>query len=316
MAGVIGRVAPWRQTAWDWRAAGNLIGGGSGTGLLVVAAIAAGPTYPVQALLGMGLVGAGLLCVWAEIGRPWRAFNVFRHARTSWMTREALLAPLLFAAGLSAVVSGSRWLAWVTAAFALAYLYCQARMLHAGRGIPAWRHGYVIALMMITGMTEGAGWCVLLQATLDARAMPPWHSRSMPEWLSWLLVVLLIARTGVFAGYRTALARSGAPRNTLAVLERVKLPLTLFDLAAAMAVVAGTVLLTEAELLGRPGVDMRSWIGPLSSIPAAAGLLAVLSGWWLKFTIVVRAAFNQGFALPRMPDRGSGSIGPAVKPGW
>ena len=34
MTGVIGRIAPWRQTAWDWRAAGNFIGGGSGTGLL------------------------------------------------------------------------------------------------------------------------------------------------------------------------------------------------------------------------------------------------------------------------------------------
>jgi hypothetical protein len=30
---------------------------------------------------------------------------------------------------------------------------------------------------------------------------------------------------------------------------------------------------------------------------------------------VVRAAFNQGFALVRLPNRGSGA-GPAAKPGW
>ncbi len=125
MAGAIDRVAPWRQTAWDWRAVGNFIGGGSGTGLLVVAAIAAGPTYPAQALIGMVLVCAGLLCVWLEIGRPWRALNVFRHVHTSWMTREALLAPLLLAVGVSAVISGGSILAWMAAALALAYLYCR-----------------------------------------------------------------------------------------------------------------------------------------------------------------------------------------------
>lgn len=293
MSGVIGRVAPWRQTAWDWRAAGNFIGGGSGTGLLLVAAIAAGPSYPIQALLGMALVGAGLLCVWAEIGRPWRALNVFRNAHTSWMTREALLAPLLFAAGIGAVVSGDRLLAWVAAALALAYLYCQARMLHAGRGIPAWRHPYVIPLLMITGCTEGAGWCVMTQSLLDARAMP--------GWLPWLLAGLLVARLLIYVVYRSALARTGAPRYALAVLEEFGRRFAVLD-AAAAALIVGTALASAGGSAAIAGL--------------LAGLLAVLAGGLLKFTIVVRAAFNQGFALPRLPDRGSGSIGRAVKPGW
>ena len=289
MTGVIGRVAPWRQIAWDWRAAGNFIGGGSGTGLLVVAALVAAPTYPIQALIGMALVGAGLLCVWAEIGRPWRALNVFRHAHTSWMTREAMMAPLLFAAGISAVVFGGRLLAWITAALALGYLYCQARMLHAGRGIPAWRHQYVIPLLLITGCTEGAGWYVMTQTLLDARAMP--------GWVPWLLAGLLLARLLIYSVYHSTLARTGAPRNTLAVLNDFARTLAALDVAALAVIVASALLPARGSLV-------------------IAGLLAALAGWLLKFTIVVRAAFNQGFALPRLPDRGSGPIGPAVRPGW
>jgi len=36
-----GRITPWHQNNWDWRAAGNFIGGGSGTGLLFFATLAA-----------------------------------------------------------------------------------------------------------------------------------------------------------------------------------------------------------------------------------------------------------------------------------
>jgi phenylacetyl-CoA:acceptor oxidoreductase 26-kDa subunit len=290
MASVIGRIAPWRQSAWDWRAAGNFIGGGSGSGMLLIAAPLAGPAYPALTLLGMGLVCAGLLCVWAEIGRPWRALNVFRHARTSWMTREALLAPFVFAAGCGAVAFGAWPFPWITAALALAYLYCQARMLNAGRGIPAWRHAQVVPLILITGCTEGAGWCVLTLVLLQPSAMP--------GWLPWLLAAVLIARLLLFASYRRALVRTGAPRKALAVLKDFERPLIALDVAAAILVIGGAQMPAAGWLM------------------AIAGLLAVLAGWALKLTIVVRAAFNQGFALPQLPDRGFGSIRSAVQPGW
>jgi len=37
---------------------------------------------------------------------------------------------------------------------------------------------------------------------------------------------------------------------------------------------------------------------------AIAGLAAALAGAWLKFTLVTRAGFNQGFALAHLPVRG------------
>jgi phenylacetyl-CoA:acceptor oxidoreductase subunit 2 len=48
----------------------------------------------------------------------------------------------------------------------------------------------------------------------------------------------------------------------------------------------------------------------------AAGLMMVAGGWMLKYTLVRRAAFTQGLALLRLPVRGGGPAGPAVKPGW
>jgi phenylacetyl-CoA:acceptor oxidoreductase subunit 2 len=49
---------------------------------------------------------------------------------------------------------------------------------------------------------------------------------------------------------------------------------------------------------------------------AVAGLCVTAGGAVLKFILVTRAGFNQGFALTHTPVRGSGNVGPAVKPGW
>jgi phenylacetyl-CoA:acceptor oxidoreductase subunit 2 len=43
-------------------------------------------------------------------------------------------------------------------------------------------------------------------------------------------------------------------------------------------------------------------------VPAAAplaGAAALATGWWLKYALVTRASFNQGFALPHLPVRGT-----------
>ncbi len=56
-----GRVTPWHQTSWDWRAAGNFIGGGSGTGLLFFATLAAGSVdnYRIMVLVALAFIGGG-----------------------------------------------------------------------------------------------------------------------------------------------------------------------------------------------------------------------------------------------------------------
>jgi phenylacetyl-CoA:acceptor oxidoreductase subunit 2 len=61
-----------------------------------------------------------------------------------------------------------------------------------------------------------------------------------------------------------------------------------------------------------------SLIAPMPLVPAAvAGLAMVAAGAWLKFAVVTRAAFTQGFSIPFMPVRGRASTAAAadVRPG-
>jgi phenylacetyl-CoA:acceptor oxidoreductase 26-kDa subunit len=277
-------IKPRRQTNWDWRAAGNFIGGGSGTGLLLFSAITAvgGAFYPLLFLAGLGLVGAGLLCVWMEIGRPLRALNVFRHAQTSWMTREALVAPVLFLCGAAAAWTGGT--AWLCAAalLALLFLYCQARIVRAAKGIPAWRAQASVPLFVVTGLTEGAG---LLAAVLSASGV------KQPPWLAVALLALLAVRIWAWRAYRQELRTSKTPNQALAALDKADLSFSWTGHAAVATLLFATLV---------PGGSNGTWMIGI------AGALAVAGGWLLKYTVIVRASYNQGYALARVPVRGSG----------
>jgi len=272
---------PWQQAHWDWRAAGNFICGGAGSGLLVFAALSGVPDPGLSGLIlgGLALVWLGLFCVWLEIGRPWRALHVVFNPRTSWMSREALTAMLLFPAALAAATIMPGLLP-VTAALALFFIFCQGRMLRASRGIPAWREPLVVPLIAVTGLTEGAG-LFFFSALL--------HQAGTPGLLT-LFGALLLARVLLWLAYRKRLARQAAPR-ALAALDRAGrwlqiagalLPLTLI---AAIAIGA-----TPAAL------------APL--LAASAGFMAVLAGSFMKYTLITRGSFNQGFALVHLPVRG------------
>ncbi len=284
------RIAPWRQTYWDWRAAGNFIFGGTGTGTLVYAAVIPGAP-PILGPLGAAFVTCGLLCVWFEIGRPWRALNVFLRPRTSWMSREALIAPWLIATGALEAVPRFAALRIVAGLLALAYLYCQARMLNAARGLPAWRHPRAVPLMVVTGLTEGAGVGVLV-GSLAAPAI------AAATWVAWPLAGFLALRIVAVSAYRRGLSRDGAPQNLLRDLSR--------DAPKRLVVDACALLAALAQV---------AW--PRGSVPIdVAALLAVAVGWWWKHAIVVRLSYNQGFALPLTPVRGVGVSGPGARPGW
>lgn len=287
------RVAPWQQTNWDARAAGNFIGGGSGAALLACATLAENAaTYRLMAGVGLILVALGLLCVLAEIGRPLRSMNVLRHAQTSWMTREAIVAPFLFAAGAAAIIAGGGDLGSLAALLGMGYLYCQARMLQAAKGIPAWRHAKSIPLMIGTGLVEGAGLAALIWIFAGSGAIP--------NWTRWLLLMALIGRRMAWRSYYEALDKEGAPQQAMAALCRLRGPFenigqTLPELLLLVAIVYAT-----------------EQVWPI----AAAALIGILAGWWLKLSLVTKAAYNQGFALPVLPVRGQGKGLPGVKPGW
>ncbi len=295
------RIEPWHQVNWDWRAAGNFIGGGSGTGLVILAAVAAGrgAAYWPLGFIGAVLVGIGLFCVWLEIGRPWRALHVFLHPQTSWMTREALVSALLLPVTLLAAAASAPfiylpavagWAIWLAALLAALYLYCQAQILYGSKGIPAWRHPSLMPVIILTGLAEGCGFLLLGMALFGGFSI----------WPLVLLFILLLGRWMAWRRYLAKLTETGAPSKALAVLNGATPMINNLGhyLAAILIVLA---LVTGA-------------LGPLFA--ALAGLAVIAGGWWMKFVVVARAAFNQGFALPLTPVRGSGKAGPGDKPGW
>jgi phenylacetyl-CoA:acceptor oxidoreductase subunit 2 len=287
------QIRPWHQRNWDARAAANFIGGGSGSALLIAAAVlhAAGVPYRPVAAGALALIALGLACVWLEIGRPWRALNVFFHPQTSWMTREAIVAVPLFASGAAALWLGGGVFAWLAAALAAAFLYCQARILAASKGIPAWRDPRIVPLIAITGLAEGAGLALL---GLSALGNPP-----PLRWIALAVAALLAARAVAWRAYRRGLA---APRQALAALDAAT-PVfdRLSNWVGAPLAVAATVV---------PSAVLAGWLALIAAAFAVGG------GWGFKYVLVTRAAFNQGFAIPTLPVRGRGKPAPGAKPGW
>jgi phenylacetyl-CoA:acceptor oxidoreductase subunit 2 len=272
---------PWQQTSWDARAAGNFMCGGAGAGLIVFVAMAeaSGPALTGLMLAGLALVGLGLFSVFLETGRPLRAVNVLFNPRTSWMSREAFTAALLFAVG-GAIALGWTHNAWFAAALALVFVYCQARMLRAAKGIPAWREPMVVPLVVSTGLCEGGGLFLL--------ALPLHGTGTL--WLLAVFGALLVARLLVWFAYRRRLAGALA-RGAAVALDRagwlLQIVGTLVPLALIALIVIGGISGDRVPLFA-----------------AIAGLMAAAAGSYLKFTLVTRAGFNQGFALTHLPVRG------------
>ncbi|HYA65433.1 MAG TPA: DmsC/YnfH family molybdoenzyme membrane anchor subunit [Burkholderiaceae bacterium] len=284
-------LAPRRQSNWDWRASANFICGGCGGALLVWTACAtlAGADLRAFVIAALALIGVGLTCVWFELGRRWRAINVLRHGATSWMTREAIVATLLFCCGAIALAGPHQKLAVsASGVLGLAFLYSQARILAANKGIPAWRHRLCPPLVLATGLVEGAG--LLTPLTLSMR--------SALIALSALLALLAAARLLAWRRYLLALQRDGAPAGAIAELRAINPELTWAGGAVPV------VLALLASAISQPLLLLL------------AGAFVVFTGARLKYTLICRASFVQGFALPRVPVRGAGVTAPGVQPGW
>jgi phenylacetyl-CoA:acceptor oxidoreductase subunit 2 len=100
--------------------------------------------------------------------------------------------------------------------------------------------------------------------------------------------------------YSTGLRNAGAPTRTFEVLNAYRPWFFAFGLAVPIVVVTFGFIVTPIATL----------------LFALGGFSAFSAGWALKFILVTRAGYNQGFALNHTPVRGSGAAGPMVKPGW
>jgi phenylacetyl-CoA:acceptor oxidoreductase subunit 1 len=288
-------VEPWHQQHWDWKAAANFLCGGAGTGLFAFVAFAdaAQTSTRLLGLVALGLVGLGLLLLLFKIGRPLRFIYVLRQPQRSWMAREAWIAGLFFPLAMAAIWYANTALMSAAAAVGLVFLYCQGMILKEAKGIPAWREPRIVPLIVATGLTEGGG--LFLAAIPLAPALG-----ALANTIAIAVIVLAAVRAWLWRSYFAALERAGAPTRALEALARLRIWFFLFGLAGPLLLIAlGFVV----PMLAR-------------EFFAIGGLSAFAAGWVVKFTLVTRAGYNQGFALPHTPIRGTGIPGPAIKPGW
>ena len=286
-----------RQTFWDMRAAMNFTLGGMFSGLAVVALIAhlfargdgvwlfygMGESGLLLLYLGAGIgMAVGLFLVFLEIGRKLRFMYVLLRPQTSWMTRETYVVALFYPALLADLIWPSMVLHAVVAIAGGAFLYCQGHLLHAGRGIPAWRVEAMPRMLVATGLFEGAGWLAIATAFLRG-------SEAAAMIAALLLLALALVNARHWYVYCRDAKANGIGPLARREIEKITPSLHLVGHAAPFA-------LAVTALFGGP-----TW--PL----AIGGICAVTGGALWKIVVITRACHEQGFALPKIPRRGSGS---------
>ncbi len=280
-----------RQRFWDWRAAMNWCFGGLSSGAVVAlwlwSLIAPLPprNHAVFNLVLAALMGVGLFFVFLKIGRKPRFWRAILRPQTSWMTRE-LYAVVLF--GLAVLLGLLRpsplVFAWAAMA-AFLFLVCQAGILHAAKGIPSWRAPLIPWMVVASGGLEGVGLVGLAAASGGAYHFTPEAGASELAIAGFLLVLM---NTGLWTAFRSTAESAGIAPLSRAVIGAASQHLYLGHGLAATLFLCALVL------------QRFSW-----TLLALAGIAAIAGGFFMKFTLIVRAGYHQGYALPKLPQRGS-----------
>ncbi|GAB6196238.1 dimethyl sulfoxide reductase anchor subunit family protein [Lysobacter xanthus] len=168
---------------------------GLGYGLLawsgVAAIVGASPRSLLAALLvGMLASVAGLLCSVGHLGKPLRAWRAFSQWRTSWLSREGIVAvatlvpaamlalvllPRFVALDLGPLASKGTGLAIAIVAsvlltpLALGTVYCTAMIYASLKPIPAWTHRAVPLVYAMFSLLSGGVAFLALDAVFDVR---------------------------------------------------------------------------------------------------------------------------------------------------
>ena len=279
-----------RQTFWDYRAAMNFTLGGMSSGLMVLAWLAhVGGLLTADALVAIYLaagigMAVGLFFVFLEIARKLRFIYVLLRPQTSWMTRETYAVAVLYPALLADLVWPNEVLHALIALAAAAFLYCQARILPAGQGIPAWRHPLMLWMLLASGLLEGAGLLVLAALIL------PGAEGALPV-AAGAGAILALLNGALWRAYRHSARSHGVGPLARTELERGKRSLHLLaHIAPAVGFIA-VLLLTLMPLV----------------LAALAGIAAAGGGAIWKFIVITKACHQQGFAFAKVPQRGSGA---------
>ncbi len=163
---------------------------GAGYGLLIWLALASlydmTPVDPFIGFFGFGLalllVTGGLLSSTAHLGRPERAWRAFSQWRTSWLSREGVLAVATY---VPAIVMAFGWFfledtggvfAWaaaLTIPLALATVYATGKIYGTLTTIRQWHQPLTVPMYMVLSLASGAVLMALLLALFDDEEVGP-----------------------------------------------------------------------------------------------------------------------------------------------
>lgn len=146
----------------------TLSGMGYGLWFFIAAqSLLASPDHPQKnlfgLLLGFVLVSVGLFSSTMHLGKPLRAWRAFSQWRSSWLSREGVLAIACFIPVsiwivqiyLNQDVAGSSYLAVTLAVLSIATVICTAMIYASLKPIPAWRHAYVVPVYLLFALLTG-----------------------------------------------------------------------------------------------------------------------------------------------------------------
>ena len=289
-----------RQTFWDYRAAMNFTMGGMSTGLAIVgllgflyarsrddwllSSLGVNGLLVIYLIAGAGMA-LGLFFVFLEIGRKLRFLYVLKRPQSSWMTRETYAVAAFYPLLLADLASPHMILHILVALAAAFFLYCQARILHAGKGIPAWRAPLMPWMLIATGVYEGFGIIAILTLLVPSTA---------------LTLDFAMLGVGLFAVVNAVLwhmYRRTAKDQGIGPLARRDIDVVtpvVHSIGHAFPIACVLVAIFQAS----PGI--AAWFLALAGIGVVAG------GVVWKFAVITRACHQQGYAVPKMPQRGSG----------
>ena len=243
------------QTLWGVPAVVNFALGGTGAGLYVAAAIAAGflasPILTIASWLAPALVLAGFVAVATEAGRPLRDLRVLARVATSWMSRELWIGGAFIALAAGEFVMPGSAQRLFAAAAAVMLVLAQGLILRRAQGIAAWSVPPLRLVFLQSALTAGAGLLVLIDAAVGT---PP--GRGILDAVLGLLLfaalvwLAFITWSGEAFAEATRCLREGTPALVIfgggyvAPFLLFTLTMALGDDALAFPALAGLLMVT------------------------------------------------------------------------
>jgi len=125
------------------------------------------------------LIGAGLMSSTLHLGNPQRAWRAFSQWRSSWLSREGVMAVLTFVP-LAASAGFSLWesryvpaIGMLGAFLSMVTVYCTAMIYASLKSVPAWHTPLTPLCYLFFSLSGGFGLATLFAVLGDGRVVMP-----------------------------------------------------------------------------------------------------------------------------------------------